>query len=209
LDEKTAGALLKLGIDIIDVSLDAFTKKSYDQIRKKSDFHRVMANLHNLLYLRKKVNPTTKVMVSIITHPIVKDEIEDFQKYWEPLVERVLIRNLCNVGGLVARPNLRFKTKRWPCPQFWKRITVTCKGKYRFCVEDWLNKTIIGDVGKDSIEKIWQGKEYQRLRKLHLEGRYSAIPICRNCTDWIASPWNYGYEYAVKKIISERGSEAD
>lgn len=202
LDEKTAHTLLKLGINIIDVSLDAFTKKSYDKIRKKSDFHRVMANLHHLLYLRKRINPATKVMVSIIKHPVVKDEIEDFRKYWEPLVDRVLVRNLCNVGGLVAGLNLRFKTKRWPCPQFWKRMTITCRGKYRFCVEDWLNKTVIGNASRKSIKEVWQGKEYQRLRRLHLERKYSAIPICRDCTDWAASPWDYGYEYAVKRIIS-------
>lgn len=204
LDEKTAKALLKLGIDIIDVSLDAFTKKRYDKIRKKSDFHKVMANLHNLLYLRKKINPTTKVMVSIINYPRVRDEIKDFKRYWEPLVDRVLVRNFCNVGGLVAKPNLRLKTKRWPCPQFWKRITITCKGKYRFCVEDWLNKTVVGDVRKKSIKEVWQGKEYQKLRRLHLEGKYSTIPICRNCTDWAASPWDYGYEYAVKKIMQQK-----
>ncbi|MBA7705681.1 hypothetical protein ES703_114516 [subsurface metagenome] len=139
----------------------------------------------------------------------MRDEIEDFKKYWEPLVDRVLVRNLCNVGGLVARPDRQLKTKRWPCPQLWKRITITCRGKYRFCVEDWLNKTVIGDVQKESIKEVWQGKEYQKLRKLHLEEKYSAIPICRNCTDWVASPWDYGYEYAVKKIMSERGSEKD
>jgi len=59
---------------------------------------------------------------------------------------------------------------------------------------------VVGHIEKNSIEEIWKGGEYEVLRKLHLEGRYDEIPVCKNCTDWQASPWDYGYEYAIAQI---------
>jgi len=202
LDEDKSQALLKAGIDVIDVSIDAFRKKTYEQIRRKSNFHRVMANVHKLLELRDRINPKTKIMVSIVNQPEAAQEINDFIDYWTPLVDRVLVRNFCNVLGLVkrARKEETLTSNRYPCPQFWKRVTITCSGHFRFCVEDWRNETIIGHIENTSIEEIWKGDAYERLRELHLKGRYNEIPPCRNCTDWQASPWDYGYEYAIAKI---------
>ena len=41
--------------------------------------------------------------------------------------------------------------KRWPCPQFWKRVTISPEGCIRFCVVDWLDKTSLGHVQTHSI----------------------------------------------------------
>lgn len=201
LDEKMTAALLKTQIDVIDVSLDAYTKEKYEIVRKKSDYHKVMANVHNLLYLRNKISPETKVMVSMIDQSETKDEIELFKNYWDPLVDRVLIRSFCNALGLVGDAESSLKIKRWPCPQLWKRITISCKGEMRFCVEDWLSKTVVGDIHNQSIKDVWQGKVYNELREAHLKDEYSKITICANCTDWAAARWDYGYEYAINKIF--------
>ncbi|MCD6352989.1 MAG: SPASM domain-containing protein, partial [Proteobacteria bacterium] len=199
LGAETSKKLLKAGMDVIDVSLDAFRKETYERIRVKSNYHRIMSNVHKLIELRDKISPDTKIMVSIVDQPEAKGEVDDFVDYWTPLVDRVLVRNLCNVLGLVKTPGEEAQS-RYPCPQFWKRITITCSGNFRFCVEDWRNQTVVGHIEKNSIEEIWKGEEYEVLRKLHLEGRYDEIPVCKNCTDWQASPWDYGYEYAIAQI---------
>ena len=61
---------------------------------------------------------------------------------------------------------------RWPCPQFWKRVTIAPTGDIRFCVVDWLDKSKLGNVRTHSIQEIWKSAEYERLRLAHLEGRY-------------------------------------
>ena len=202
LDEKMARSLLQAGIDIIDVSLDAFRRETYERVRRNSNFHRVMSNVHKILELREQLMPDAKIMVSIVDQPEVADEIDEFVTYWTPLVDRVLVRTLCNVLGLVqtSRPSISGTQARYPCPQFWKRVTITSSGHFRFCVEDWRNQTVVGRVEKDSIAEIWKGEAYENLRKLHLEGQYDAIPICKDCIDWQASPWEYGYDYAIARI---------
>ena len=77
-------------------------------------------------------------------------------------------------------------------------------GYFRFCVEDWHNESVVGHIERNSIEEIWRGTEYERLRELQLSGKYSQIPLCKDCTDWQASPWEFGYEYAINKIYENQ-----
>lgn len=51
-EEKTARALIEMGIDKIFISLDAATKETYEKIRVGSNFERVIDNLKN--FLRQK-----------------------------------------------------------------------------------------------------------------------------------------------------------
>ena len=54
LTERNIMRILQAPLDIIDVSLDAFTKKNYEIVRKGSDYNRVISNLHQLIYLRNR-----------------------------------------------------------------------------------------------------------------------------------------------------------
>lgn len=201
--------LLELGIDIIDISLDAATKTRYEQIRVGSNFHRVWSNIHRLLYVREKRKAPTKLMLSIIDQPEAHDEVEQFVAYWRPLVDRVLVRPyLENLGltppkpgSIVERMN---ETPRWPCPQFWKRVSIGPDGSIRFCVVDWLDKSVVGHLRTHTIKELWQGAEYARLRACHLSGRYGeAHSICGPCTDWMGMRWDWGFEVAVGAVLGD------
>lgn len=205
LDGETSRILLEAGMDVIDISLDAFRKETYEQVRRKSNYHRVMSNVHKLLELRDRYNPRTKIMVSIVDQPEASGEVDAFVDFWEPLVDRVLVRKFCNILGLVKEQRCEGAETpaRYPCPQFWKRVTITSRGSFRFCVEDWHNQSVVGHIEHSSIKEIWKGEEYKRLRNLQLAGAYDEIPLCKDCTDWQASPWEFGYEYAISKIYEQ------
>lgn len=202
--------ILDLGIDIIDISLDAATRRKYEQIRVKSSYHRVWSNLHRLLYLREKLKAPTKVMLSIIDQPEAHDEVEQFKEYWTPLVDRVIVRGyLENLGLTPPKPgtvNAQLPSaQRWPCPQFWKRVTISPDGGIRFCVVDWLEKSVVGNIKTHSIKALWQSAEYERMRRCHLDGRYAeAHPICGPCTDWKGQRWEWGFEVAVGAVMGDK-----
>jgi len=202
--------LLELGIDIIDISLDAATREKYEKIRLLSNYHRVWSNIHRLLYLREKLKAPTKLMLSIIDQPESHDDVEMFVKYWTPLVDRVIVRPyLENLGLTPHRPgSIAEQMKdvpRWPCPQFWKRITISPEGYIRFCVVDWLDETKMGHVRTHSIQEIWKSAEYTRLRGCHLAGDYAgAHPICGPCTDWMGMRWEWGFEVAVGAVMGRK-----
>ena len=204
--------LLELDLDIMDISLDAASKEKYEAIRVKANFHRVWANIHRFLYLREKKKASTKLMLSIIDQPEAADEVEEFVKYWTPLVDRVIVRGYMeNLGLTPSKPGTVVDklqdVERWPCPQFWKRITVGADGSLRFCVVDWMEKTTLGHISTHTIKELWDSPEYDRLRRTHLEGRYAdAHHLCGPCTDWMGMRWNWGFEIAVDAVM---GSKTD
>lgn len=202
--------LIDHGLDVIDISLDAATKDAYESIRLRSSFHRVWSNIHRLLDRRESRKSKLKVMLSIIEQPESKGEVEKFVDFWTPLVDRVIVRPYLPNLGLTGRkpddivdrnPNV----KRWACPQFWKRVTVTEEGDIRFCVVDWLNKSVLGNIRTNTIEEIWRNAEYERMRGCHAAGDYeSAHKICGPCTDWIGMRWDWGFDLAIKAAFGDK-----
>lgn len=210
---KTAlDRLLELGIDVIDISLDAATRERYEQIRVRSNYHRVWSNIHRLLYVRERIKAPTKLMLSIIDQPESHDEVQDFVKYWTPLVDRVLVRPyLENLGLTPPKPGGVVQElngiQRWPCPQFWKRVSISPDGSIRFCVVDWLDRTVVGNVRTHSIRELWHSTEYERLRQAHLDGRYGeAHSLCGPCTDWMGMRWEWGFEVAIGAVMGDKSA---
>ena len=202
--------LLELGVDIIDISLDAVSKEKYESIRQWSKYHRVWGNIHRLLYMREKINAPTKIMLSIVDQPESHEELEAFVHYWTPLVDRVIVRPyLENLGLTPGKPDTLVEQlqgiERWPCPQFWKRVTITPEGHIRFCVVDWLDKSVLGNLETHSIKEVWQNAEYERLRGCHFRGDYQAAhDMCGPCTDWMGMRWEWGFEVAVGAVLGQK-----
>ena len=111
------------------------------------------------------------------------------------------MRPYLNNLGLTPNKAGRKLPKRWPCPQLWKRISINSKGDIRFCVVDWDNKSVMGNIENNSIEKIWNNKNYNKLRSCHLEGDFkTSQSICEKCTDWQGMRWDWGYEKALEAL---------
>jgi len=202
--------LLEAPIDVIDVSLDAFKKETYEKIRIRGKFDVVTANLRRLVELRDQLGAPTRVMTSIIQQKDALEEVGAFQEYWGGIVDEVLVRGLNTDLGIVNASETYFDEDlvRWPCPQFWKRVTINHEGDIRFCVEDWFNKGIVSNVRDRSIQEIWQSPMYARFRELHETGRWNDMDMCRGCMDWQHMAWDHGFEKAIGRVMSQEPGAA-
>jgi MoaA/NifB/PqqE/SkfB family radical SAM enzyme len=206
--------LLDHGVDIIDISLDAHSRAAYDKIRVGSNYHRVLSNLHRLLYMREQKGARTKVMVSIVDQPESHGEVQRFVDYWTPLVDRVIVRGYQSLLGLVPGKSSDVlepaqQAGRWPCSQFWRRVTVSADGAVRFCVVDWDHKSNVGHLRTHTIKELWRSAEYERMRRAHLEGRYAdAHHLCGPCRDWQGMRWDWGFEVAVNAVTGREPAPA-
>ncbi len=204
-DEKMKRLLLA-PIDLIDVSLDAYTKAAYEKIRKRGDFEKVTTNLERLIELRDALGSPTKIMTSIIRQSEALDEIDSFVAFWEQRVDEVLVRGLNIDLGVVEATETYFDDSitRWACPQFWKRVTINHDGDLRFCVEDWFNRGVVANVKDSTIREIWTGPLYERFRQLHRTGRWGEMNLCRPCMDWQHMRWDHGFEKAVQNVLGKK-----
>jgi len=204
LNERVSRELLK-NVDSIEISLDAINKYTYEFLRKGAIFEKTMSGVFELIALKEKLKAKTKIMVSIIDQPEVKEEMEGFIKFWSPKVDRVIKRAYTSIGGLVDKAKLKAEEgrERWPCPLLWKRIFVNVDGLIKFCVEDWLDNTVISHINDKTIKETWISAEYAQLRNSHLSGDFQKVPYCKECIDWPARKWDYDYFYALNQILNK------
>ncbi len=188
---------------MVDVSLDAYTKQTYEKIRIGGDFDRVVGNLERLIELRNELGSPTRIMTSIIKQSRALGEVEAFKSFWGRYADEVLVRGLNTDLGIVNVTETYFRDdiERWPCPQFWKRVTINERGDIRFCVEDWRNHGVVGNIRDHSIQEVWQSSIYDRLRDLHSTGRWCEVSMCDKCLDWQHMAWDHGFEKAINRVM--------
>lgn len=206
LTPEKSDILLEIGIDIIDISIDALTKKTYEKIRKNGSFEKLMSNIFYLINKRNKINSNTKIIVSFIKQDENYLEEETFTSYWETIVNYVMIRDLHSANNLIKKEesflrNNLFQTKRYPCPHLWKRLHIDFKGNIKFCATDWEIGSIIGNIGEKSLESIWKSDFMNDLRKSHMNDTIKDNSICKKCIDWASTKWDWGYERLVDKLV--------
>ncbi|MFH1460431.1 MAG: radical SAM protein [Candidatus Omnitrophota bacterium] len=206
LTPEVSRKIVEFGCDLIEISLDAFSEYSYNKIRRGGNYHKVIDNLNYLIQSKNELSAkSSKIMVSIIDQPLVKNEITTFKNFWQDKVDYVITRVLTSAGGFIKESIRDNKTDveiRWPCPLLWRRLFINVDGWAEYCVDDWLDQSILGDVNKESIASIWGGQKYRDLRKNHINNNFSYNEKCAQCQDWRARTWENDYFHAIERIFN-------
>lgn len=70
----------------------------------------------------------------------------------------------------------------FPCAYPWHSVSVTWQGKVVPCCRDVNEAVVLGDLRRDSLEKIWNDEPIQQLRR-EFSSRKVATPLCASCTE--------------------------
>jgi MoaA/NifB/PqqE/SkfB family radical SAM enzyme len=195
LTESKAKKLLDIGVDVFDISIDAFTNETYSKIRINGDLDKTRANVLGLIGLIKKYHYKTKVVVSFVEQPLNMHEALDFEKFWKGKgIDYVVIRKLHSAGGAKEEIKLKMdkafrKILRKPCVYPWERLVLTPSGTIGFCPADWKHESQIADFKNHTIKEIWKGDYMKRLREAHLKNDFSGFDLCEQCPDWVYTRW--------------------
>ncbi|MHB0914830.1 MAG: radical SAM/SPASM domain-containing protein [Thermoleophilia bacterium] len=187
LDEEKAAAILDSRLDILLFSVNAATAETYKQVRGSTKFDQVIANIERFLEMRKErgyVWPRVKVQLIVMAE--TKDEIALFREQWGPHEVDVLMIPAINWGGYLpeVKSLMQLPKKRYPCTYLFNSFSINWDGKVSFCNVDFNHLGIIGDLHEQTIEEIWNGPELARYRRLHKEGNWDQIDLCRDCNYW-------------------------
>ena len=82
-------------------------------------------------------------------------------------------------------------------------MTINHNGEIRFCVEDWYNAGLVGNLRDHTIQEIWKSPIYQKFRQLHETGRWNEMTMCQKCQDWQHMAWDHGFEKAINKVMQK------
>ncbi len=195
--------LMATGIDIVDISIDAYSPEVYAKIRVGGDLHVTRENVLRLIRMSKVPDCKTKIVVSYIEQAENQHETADFEKYWtDHGADYVIVRRLhSNAGALVdLADRLRIEggvPQRRPCLYPWERITLNPRGLLAFCPVDWVQGSVMADYRTATIAETWRSEEYTKLREAHLTNHFTDHPFCGQCPDWALTRWpSQGRSYA-------------
>ncbi|MGE5343225.1 MAG: radical SAM/SPASM domain-containing protein [Candidatus Omnitrophota bacterium] len=214
-------ALVKSGLDNMQLSLFAANKDDYEWICKGKQYETVCENIRKAVEIRNNMNSRTPHMqVFIAGINEFKDKFKDFVDYWSGIVDVAFVRPINN-SFINEEISQIFETNpyRYPCISPWYSTSIRSNGDVLACqvIHFYDSAHKIGNINEKSLEEIWNGKEKQEWRQRHLEKRWHEMPYCRNCNVWDAYTniwdWN-GKQFQMtikwtdffKKSASYRGA---
>lgn len=209
--DENSRALLDAGVDLIEFSVDACDKATYDVFRKGLDWEELNENVRRMVRLRNETRGTTKVICSAVNqHGVDLDAVE---RYWvEGAGVDYLIRRKFLTWGTnttldpkgSADPSAYLNTDEVPCPFIFERLNIDSRGNVMVCGYDISANTSMGNVNADSIRDIWHGPGFQWYRDKHLSGHGKDISMCSGCPDWKYRSWDHNYWKVVRNAEASR-----
>ena len=204
LNGKITQSLLDLEIDFISFSLDAFGKEGYEKIRVGANYEKVMENIENFLVERQERGlKRPEVQVSAVETEEAKGKLSEFTSFWLKKVERVRIYKEHSTDGRFGSldsPDL--KEERKPCLKPLSDMVIYWNGDVALCNHDWNRKEPFGNIRKEGIREVWNGKNYNEIRRKHFENRAEEDPACKDCDHW-------RLYYLPKRMIGELHTRND
>lgn len=192
LNTEKCAAMLDMELNIIDISIDAYSHDTYSKIRINGDFDVVRSSVHRLLDMRKENMKKTKIVVSFVEQEKNKHETKLFEDYWKSYgVDYVVIRRLHTATGYISYDSHMDdkEPERRPCLYPWERMVLTSNGFLSFCPNAWEGKADIADYRLISIKDVWQGENFNKLRAAHMNNDFADHLLCKHCTDWKETRW--------------------
>ena len=200
--EPLARALLDANLDRIIFSVDSPDKATYEAMRIRSNWDKVVANVRFFAELRNRLGRTTPLIrTTMVVTDKTAHQVPEFMKMWKPLADQITLQDLTwrskalesgewNNREQSAVPadmeEIRTEAKKrklsFVCPYLYQSAYTFWNGDVIPCSNPNARKyMIMGQLDKQSFQEVWHGKTYQDLRALHESGRWDEHPVCRHC----------------------------
>lgn len=185
--EAAADAIIAAGVDVVSLLVDADDPERYARVHGLDGYGRVMAAWETLVRRREAAGSPRPVVTAVMTK--AKATLDGMDAFYDGWVRR------CGSGVIVGhsdragqRPNLAVvdmrPPARCPCRRLRNRTIVLADGTVPYCEEDFNGLHPAGRLTEASLQEIWQGDPFGRLREAHRAGRYDVGPLCSACREW-------------------------
>lgn len=188
LREEKISALIDRA-DIIVVTIDGTTARTYESVRINGSFTVVTKNIETFLKMRGKAKKPHLVL-RMIRMRDTEEETEAFRLFWSGRIgsgDIIQVSDCIDWAGSVTYRGVRenhMQKKRGPCRMLWKNLTVYHDGRVSPCCYDAEGELIVGDVREQSPRELWNSPVLKKMRDLHLTGQFDKLSTCARCKNW-------------------------
>jgi radical SAM protein with 4Fe4S-binding SPASM domain len=179
LTEKLIHNILSAGVHEVVFSVDAATKKTYEEIRVGGKFDQVVRNIELFNEIRKRDYPNSRTVSRITGVKIREDQdLGQMQEFWSKRVDQVAMKNAILRWDSYNNPP---SDEKRPCSLLWERLYIWSDGTANPCDFDYQSKLAIGNINDRPIREIWQGDGYNKLRENHEKAMRNSVFPCDRC----------------------------
>ncbi len=184
LTSQMAKRLEEAGLKEIMVTIDTLMPKVYSKIRKGGDFEIVKKNIHESLEVTDKLLISAQFMP---TNENADETQEDFYKEFgykkNFRVEPWFLIRMNNSENIATKYTHKPEdVDKRLCDKIFDRVDVLWDGTTVLCCLDVEGKLITGNLNDNSISYSWLGPKAMNLRKLILNGQWTKLSTCRECS---------------------------
>ena len=192
LTDATIDLLIEHGVDVLQVSLDAWSPELFGRLHapddpERADLGGVCAKLDRLAARREALRSVRPILVpDFIKAKDNLDEMDAFHDGWIRRHGAVSITGFCHHAMQCEdRSVMRMAPPlRTACRRMNTRCVVLADGSVTMCDQDFTGRHAIGRIGAATLEQLWAGPGMEALRDDHRRGAFDAVPLCRQCDEW-------------------------
>jgi len=183
-------------VDIISISIDAMTKETLLKTRGTDRLNDIHKSVMGLLEKRGDSNKP-RITVNFSEEDANTKEKNEFIEYWLQYVDAIRVNEVYSDKKEIGKSN---KTEqRYPCRELYDNMAIDYDGTYRVCCLDGYRETNLGNVFKEGVKNIWNGKNISTLRREQEQGEFHKFSFCSSCDQWAG--FNIVSEYVKGSLL--------
>lgn len=200
LTEEMMERMIDLQIESVKFSFQGIDHLTYSEMRTGGDYEQLFNNIQKFYQLRgEREYPYLSVTTS--TTYEAEEEIERFKKNIQPYCDSVNVGRTKMEHVDLDRMEIPDERKRLyakymneekgvmkrmaVCPELWDKLSVNWDGSVSACCRDYDNEMLIGNIMEEDLVTLFYNKRETAYRKLLCRERWDALPLCRDCYEYI------------------------
>lgn len=192
LNEHVSEILIDQGVDVLMVTLDAWTPDRYGRLQSPADpagasLEQVRRRMERVGELCRNRGLARPIVVPEMTKARENvDELEAFHDGWLRRLGAVSISGFSHHAQQIEdRSVIRMApAHREPCRRLRERCLLLADGLVTICDQDLRGAHALGSLADAGLEELWTGERFSRIRGDHRAGRAGDLPLCAQCDEW-------------------------
>lgn len=199
LSEERMQKFVDIPLESLKFSFQGVDRKSYSEMRNIDFFPRFLEKIRSFDRIRGSSQYPFIHVSSTITYES-NEQVEHFKADIQEYVDLVTVGRTrldhINLEKVKLKPEEKSRLQSLlkcesvskthkPCSEVFNVLSINWDGSVSACCADYDKRMLVGDLSKDSIQKIWKSPKMNAYRKLLWEMKHDTLEICRTCYDYM------------------------
>jgi MoaA/NifB/PqqE/SkfB family radical SAM enzyme len=189
--EPIIRTLLEARIPLIEFTVEGMDADSYENSRIGGSFSRLLENIRLLKAERDRRGSKSIINLRLMIRPSHRNREKDIKRFWRRyadtvMPQKVFVQKMVDNFDDLYLP-VQMEDHSYPvCALPFNSMEVNWNGDVPLCYNSMVQYKppgfMIGNLGTDSLDDIWNGDILRQYRRAQHKRIKDMMPLCRGCT---------------------------